>query len=172
MNRKLTYGLATGSLIVALYYAAYRYDPYFMLGPLLYWSTFALIIAAMIIAALKDRNEKGSLEFQDVLKVCFSVFVISNLVYYAFYYIIFTSDPALTEVSKNLALRSLETVKSYTDHAPGSTSINEIEKQYQTQDYGVHLSTVLSAFAQGAIGGFLISLILAFILKSPDKQED
>ncbi len=94
-ERSIKWGLIAGALTVAWLLVFYFIDPALMLRPWVLLATYVFYLVAMYRAAAPER----SAELKDYLRPAFLTFVIANLVYYAFNYVMFAHfAPTLIEL--------------------------------------------------------------------------
>ena len=94
-ERSLKWGLIAGGLTVAWLLAFYAVDPELMLRPWVVLATYVFYVVAMFRAAAPEPSN----ELKDYLRPAFLTFVIANLIYYAFNYVLFAHvAPTLIDV--------------------------------------------------------------------------
>ena len=153
------YGVLAGVVTIALMLLVYQFDKATMLSRLVYWPSLIIYIAFMYKACLEERKSHGGfLTFQDGLRTAFGTFLIANLIFYVFYYVMFNYvDPGLVSIQA-------ETFRAYADAMePGQAK--DMMKAIEKQGFEVTLSSAMLGFAKGAIGGFLLSLIIGGLTK-------
>ncbi len=150
MDRKISlkYGLIAGGIVVLYFLLFYFLDKESMLKMWVAYSSI-LIYVLFMAKTVKDQRElmEDIISFRDAISVAFLNFIIANVVYYIFYFFIIKSDLALVEMLKQ------STIEFYQKMGQDTA---EIEKNFE-----VGFSTILLSFARGAIGGFILSLIIA-----------
>lgn len=159
-NNALRLGLLTGLITILLFFIAYQISPKGMLSPLLYWGSLIVFFLGMLGATLLEkRRGKGVLPFRKALKTAFFTFMLANLLFFIFYYWMFTSyAPELPSLQKEIS------AEFYRYNFSGS----ELRKKLsllEESDFGVTLQTVFSGYAYGAIGGFILSLLLGLLVR-------
>ena len=161
MSFKLTIygGLLTGMVTVLAFYLMYSFNPEGMLSVGFYWSSLILYFfgIALVLLRIKSR-QKGLLPFKQALREGFVVFLVANLLFFLFYFWLFNQDPGLLDLQ-------LEQLKSYAETLePGTPGLEEMRKM-TTEDLKVGLGGTIFRYFRGAMGGFLIAGLMAFILK-------
>ena len=153
-------GLLTGAITVGLFALFHQLNPRWILQPLFYWGSLVIYLLGMLgVCLLEKRNGQGILPFRQALQTAFLTFLIANLLYYLFYYFLFnTIDPHLAELQRQVYLEFYEQ----------NFSGLELQKHLQgleDKDFSVNAKVLLIGFGQGAIGGFLLSLLIALTVK-------
>jgi|AntRauTorckE5430_2_1112549.scaffolds.fasta_scaffold00751_8 hypothetical protein len=158
-NRGVKYGIIAGGITVGIYLLFYFFNKELVFNSFLNWATVGLYLAIAWKAIDDERDALGGkLEFQQALKVGFTVFVVANLVYYFYYYFLHgVFDPGLEEVQRAVMSETLEARKEMIS-----------EEQYKAfkeslvgDGLQVGLQNTLLTYARSLIGYFLISLGLA-----------
>lgn len=165
MDRKTTliYGTIAGVATIGYYLLFYALDKplFFHLG--VYWSSLLIFIGLMLAAALRERKGiQGEYPWQQALRTMFGVFVVATALFQLFYYLFFNfGDAGLAAVQQEVLLENLERYKdrfgaSATERLESATEISQLK-------YGI--GTAFQSFARSVIGGFLLSLLLAFLVR-------
>ena len=72
-----------------------------MLGMGVSWTSLIIVLVALFLAITGHRTENGgSLTFKEGLRTGFMVVVISNLMFYVFFYLLLKIDPELVTILK------------------------------------------------------------------------
>ena len=149
MDRKISlkYGLMAGGSVVLYFLLFYFLDKQSMLKM---WVAYSSILFYVIFMAKSVSDQRNLFEdiisFRDAISVAFLSFIIANVIYYVFYFFIIKSDPELLEMLKE------STIDFYQKMGQDTA---EIEKKFE-----VGFSSIFLGFARGAIGGFILSLII------------
>ena len=117
---------------------------------------FIVYVGFMVKAGLDERTELGGfMTFGEAFKVTFQVFVIGSLIYWIFYYLLYTViDPSLVEETKRIAMEAIEKLGSFV----GEEAYEQMMEQIEQQDFSISIGTVLQQFAFGLVfPGALIS---------------
>ncbi|MDX1665981.1 MAG: DUF4199 domain-containing protein [Saprospiraceae bacterium] len=159
-NLVLKYGLLGGLATVAYYLLFYFIDQRWMLSPWVAWSAMLFYPVAMVLALRQDRSQSdGPYAFKQGLRTGFAVYVIADVIYYAFYFVLFKYvDPGLVDVQQEMFLESLEN----NPNLFGETNVENLRRQFQQSEYKLTVGSVLQSLGLGLIGGFLIAAILAY----------
>ena len=156
------YGLIAGISIVAYFLLFYFINARLLFNPWVYWASVGVYLAVMW-KALQDGREAsgGQLPFQEGLRAAFLIFVVANLVYYCFYYLLFgLLDPSLVELQKTVMRESLE-------HSAGLLSEQQRQDLLESlEDDGVAITpgTVFFTYLRSLIGGFIAAAGLAALV--------
>ena len=148
MNSKTrTYGVLAGAGTVFYLLLFYFADRALFLNGGVIWSSLIIYLAFMYKAIVEERNALGGdIEFKEAVKPAFVVFIIANVIYHSFIYLMFNFfDPALIDLQRELMENSgIDTTG---------------------QDLKIPFLRAFFALIQSLIPGFAISAILAAILK-------
>ncbi len=161
MNRNLyiKYGVIGGVATVALLLLFYAIGKEWMLHPAVQWSSLSVYAAFMYAAGRQAVAQLGNPESGatiPVLRATFAVFLIINAIYYVFYYILHQADPTLAVYQKE---QYLEVIRRFT---PPEKLETELERITQA-DFSATPGKLLMGYAQGAIGGFVLAFLTAFL---------
>jgi hypothetical protein len=155
MNRTvLIFGIVAGIATVGYYLLFYMMQPDWMLGGGVYFSSL-LIYGVGMYAAIKDKVE---VDFKSLLRSAFIVFLIANVVFYIFDFVLFKIiDPGMAERQANLAIAMLE------PHTPIEQQV-EMRKNIENTD--LHsFGYIAYRYAKGTLGGFGIAAFVAYLVK-------
>ena len=144
-----------GLAVVGYFLLFYFMDKTMMLGAYVQVGVLLLYFGFMYLAA----KHYADLEFKKLLKIAFGVFVLTNLFYYAFdYYLFNIMDKSLADIQKDMMLDYYKTgAKSVEESAVMSENINKGDFH--------NASTLIFGYARGAIGGFGLSILVAYLVK-------
>lgn len=130
-----------------------------MLTPLIYWGTLLFYLLAMLGGNLVWKNShKGILPFRKAVQLGFVSFLIANLIFFAFYYWIFNSDPELVEIQLKMMQ---EFAESYPVGSEARTQLESVEITSSDITFG----HCVNKYLRGALGGFLIAVLIALLVK-------
>jgi len=156
----IRYGVLAGISVVIYMLVFYFYDVKVMLGPSVFWSTTLLFIIGMFFAAREERKAREFMTFREVLPVAFVTYLIANLFFYDFLYIMFNFvDSTLPELQRQVSLEAIQEsgFKEYVEEA-----IEEIEKTPAEFTLG----QAFFDYVRSAIFGFLLSLVIAGLVRN------
>lgn len=162
-KRQVFYGIAAGIVCVGYYLVFYLIEKKLFFHPWVYWSSWLPFLGLMVFATLRDRKMvEGPYALRQALKTCFSVFVIGSAIFQCFYYILFNfADPSLVQIQQEVIRESLEYYRANL----GDRVVGQLEQGAAADRLKYGLGTAVQSFARSAIGGFIVSLALAFALK-------
>jgi Protein of unknown function (DUF4199) len=151
----IKYGIMAGLAVVGYFLLFYSINKTMMLGPSAQLPSYLIYLGFMFWAA----KQYSHLDFKDILKVAFGVFVLTNLCYYVFdYYLFNVMDKALGDIQKDLMLDYFEGAAKSVEEASLRT------QNIQNGDYH-SLKSLIFAYAKGAIGGFGMAILVSYLVK-------
>ncbi len=156
----IRYGVLAGISVILYMLVFYFYDKKVMLGPSVFWSTTLLYIVGMFFAAREERKVRGTMTFREVLPVAFLTYLIANLFFFDFLYILFNFvDPTLPELQRQVSMEAIQEsgFSEYVEEA-----IEEIEKLPAEFTLG----QAIFDYVRSAIFGFLLSLGIAGVTRN------
>ena len=167
-KESIKYGLLAGIATVVYMLLYYFVDKKLMMGAWVYWSSIAIFCTAMIMAILSVRRKQDyQLVFFEAVKTAFIVYLIADIIWYIFYYLLFTFfDPEMVEVTRQITIDALNAYKDAGESYIGDQNIAAKIKETQAADFGLSIAMLLPKLAYGLIGGFIFSLIFGTTLKS------
>lgn len=162
LELNVKYGIFAGGATIAYLLLFYLLDPKLMLNPTVLWSSLLIYVFFMFKVCLKEQGTIPDYSFRLALKSAFVVFVVANALYYTYYYIMFNwVDPGLIEVQRELIQANLERFSG----VMGEASKNEMQKNIMEDSLAVTPETTFLSFGWGLIGGFMLSLGVAGIVR-------
>ncbi len=159
-NLSIRYGVLAGISVIIYMLVFYFYDVKVMLGPSVFWSTTLLFIIGMFFAAREERKVREFMTFREILPVAFVTYLVANLFFYDFLYILFNFvDPSLPELQRQVSLETIQDA-GFTEYV--EEAIDEIEKMPAEFTLG----QAIFGYLRSAIFGFLLSLIIAGLTRN------
>lgn len=159
-NSSVKYGIIAGVSSIFYMLLFYFIDKRMMLGMGVYWSSLLIYLGLMYKACTDIRQDNGGfITFQDALRTAFTTFLIANVFFFTFYYVLFNFvEPGLIEIQKEMAIEVYNEVLGEQDAA-------KMQQSMEKEGFDMTVANTAMGFAKGAIGGFLLSLIIAAIAK-------
>ncbi len=157
-NIGIKYGIFAGVGLVLYFLLFYYIDKNVMMGMSVNYSSILIILAAAFFAVYLHRQSNGgTIEFKEALKTGFIVVVISNLIYWVFFYVLVKTDPELVTIFKQ------QGIDFYKSMMPEDQWGN-VEASFGA-DFKLRLNDILYYMAKSVIGGFFIALFAALTFK-------
>ncbi len=159
MTDQMKFGILGGLAVVAYHLLLYTFDKAFLFKPQLSWASLIIYVLFMVRSILAEKEQmEGPFTLRDGISAAFWVFVIISGLYHIFYYLLFNMiDPSLTEVQK-------QTIIDMEDQIRESLGDPYFESLMES-DFSVGLANTFTAFCLTAIGGFLLSGLLALFFR-------
>ncbi|HQU59746.1 MAG: DUF4199 domain-containing protein [Phaeodactylibacter sp.] len=156
------YGLIAGIGTVAYFLLFYFISTRLMFSPWVYWASLGIYLALMWKALQDEKQDAaGPLAFKDGLRTAFLIFVIANVCYYLFYYLLFgLIDPDLIALQKTVMLESLQQAGSL---LPPEQQ-QEMRRSLESGALAVTPGSVFFTFVRSLIGGFILSAGMAVVV--------
>jgi len=159
-NISIRYGILVGIVVILYMLAFYFYDPKVLLEPSVFWSTTLLYIVGMFFAAREERKAREFMTFREVLPIAFVTYLVANLFFYDFLYIMFNFvDTSLPDLQLQV---SIEAIERYDLENFAEEQIEAIKKTPTT----FTLFRAISDYISSAIFGFLLSLMIAGVTRN------
>lgn len=162
-NTGLTYGLIGGLIMAVIHLLLYLGGTSYFLGPL-NWAGALIVLVLAVLAGLQQKKANGGfLEFGEALKVSFTVFAIAFLIQTIFSYVLLNLiDPSFRDALELATLEKAEEVLRA--FGMSENQIDEAMKRSMNRN-SYSLLNMSLGFAINCIGCFLVSLIIAAIIK-------
>lgn len=158
------YGVIAGISTVVYLLLFYFYSKPLFLNPYVIWSTMLIYLFCMFKAVNIIDNTATSVDFKSYIQVAFWVFVIANFIYYPFFHLICNNiDVDLLEIMRSSQGNYLEKSLKVSTSIEEQQVIRKTIEDLKTQDMHITIGNTLYSMAQGTIGGFLLSVIIAMI---------
>lgn len=165
MNRKISiiYGIIAGVVTVGYYLLFYFLNRASFFDLYIWWGGILPIILFMFLGGIAHRKANGGdLHFRAALTTTFLVFMLGSLLFYIFYYILLKYiDPDLLRVQQETALANLERFSNGKDK-----DLRPYQEFYEEEDLSITIRPLVFRYVQSLIGGFILSLLAAFTLKT------
>ncbi len=166
MSTPVRYGLFAGLATLALMVIAYFLDRRLMLSPGVVWGSMLFYLYFMVRAvreAARAWTGEERVPLQVLLRPAFNVYLVATVLYYAFYYLMFNVfDTGLVEVQREMVMEQLD----QTSGLFGQERVQEMKKALEADGLQVTPLRVALNLGQSLIGGFILSLIVAGIMRS------
>lgn len=155
-NPSIRYGMAAGLGTVAILLIAYAFDKAAMLNPLIHHSTWVFYIGAMWMSVVAWKK---STEFKDLLRQAFLCFLLANLIFHGFYYLIHQYDPELTGLHR-------AAMEAWLPKVTPKSELAKKLRELEHVDFSIYLGDVAFGYARGAIAGFALAALMAKLRQS------
>jgi hypothetical protein len=149
-----------GGVVVILYFALlYAVRKELFLNPFLQWGSLVVYVAFMWRAGREDRAANGAdRPFPVLVRAPFTAFVITNLLYWMFFYGLHLADPQLLELETQAQIEYFrEQLAAGTGDPRQSNQLREQIQYLEQAGMSQPLGHVLLRFAMGALGGFALA---------------
>ncbi len=148
--------------MIGLYLLLYLINKPLILQPAVNFGALIILVVGMVTACRTERGERKAYPFQEALKTAFIVAVVGNALYYFFYLVLFKYiDPGLNDLLREQYIRFLERFRPFF----GEEQSEEMIQAAEDMPFETTLSGTFFTYAQSLIGGFILALIVATILK-------
>ncbi len=162
MNRNIgiKFGAIAGMAVVGHFLLFYFIQKALFFHNAVFWSSTLIYLVFMVLALRQMRSQSEELTFMDYLRTAFVVFVIANIIYYLFYFLLFNYiDPALADIQEQIIR---ERINSNSQLLAPEIS-NQLRTDLDKNGAQFTFNDALMGCSLGFIGGFLYSLIMAYI---------
>jgi len=131
-----------------------------MLSMWVYWTPLIFYLFFMSKSCLEKRaSHGGNLIFKDAVRTAFVTFLVANAVFYIFNFLLFNFvDPEMVDIQMEMAK------ELYPKILPKEQAKDMIQTM-KKEGFEMSLPNSIFAYAKGAIGGFVLSLIVAGITR-------
>ncbi len=157
-------GLITSGIVLVFYLINAR-----MVFSVAGWVSTIVFIYFMVQSVKADKAELEFTSFGDALKPAFLTYVVGNLLYIIFYFVLLNYiAPDLLDIQKEIAMETIEKIGGLMGEDALEEALDEVDAR--TSEFG--LSTALWSYAWGLIfPGFIIAAIIALIMKDRKPAE-
>jgi hypothetical protein len=159
MSLPVTYGLIGGFLSILYSTVLYLVNPSLLIGSARY-GIYAIFFVAIFVGTYREQNEKNKmLDFKELVRVGFIVFLIANAMQTFYDYTLFSIKPELVEFKRQGELAWIESQRT-----------KMLSHEYQNQirmvkntDYRPYFGDIFFGYFVQAIMGFMVSALAALI---------
>ncbi len=162
-NYAVKIGLLTGLGTILFLLLIYWIDKKLALNPNIIWFTTLFYLIGMYKAAAVERKKANEyLGFRPALRVAFLVFIIANAIYHFYNYLLFNFlDPKMLDVQIALIL----------GEGGLDNLMNEEQRATFLKDIMIYdFKNMTFAYFSSLIGGFILAVIIALIVKREPLQ--
>ncbi len=137
-------GLLAGVYRTAAFSMAYALNPALIFHAAWIWGTYVIYVALMFRATFASEEK----EFREVVRQPFVVFIVAQLIFYLFYYILFTFiDPGLYDLQLKLLAEA-----------------GQLPNRAERESLIITPANYFFSYLLSLIGGFALSSVIAFIV--------
>lgn len=161
----IIYGLLSGLVIVCYHLGVYFGNIEWLASPAFFFSIYLVHLPFMFSSGLifRKKNE-GLVDFKDALREIFVTFLVGMVIYYICYYVLFTiCAEELIPIQKQAAYDKIMMMKEKAFY--DEDEIKGWLKAWETASYEVSLGSVMMGLPFRIIGGFVMSLITAVMVR-------
>ncbi len=153
-------GLVVGLMVIAALTGMYLIDKKWAFDIYVRGGLMAIYVVGMFKVGANVVKSNPDQDFRLIIQPIFVVFLVANLLYFVYYYLLFNFiDPSLIAAQKAYFLQMAES------HGQVTEENRQVFMQETMQGELTSLRAVMYNYASGAIGGFALSAVMAFILK-------
>lgn len=161
-NISVRYGALAGLVTILYFLFFYAIGKRLMLSSGVSWGSFAIFVVFMVMACRQEAKERDAFSFQEALRTAFLVFIVADVIYYLFYYVLHgLIDPELVAIQREMML---ETSQWLAENLGAGELQQDIESLGE-EDLRISPGSLLLSLSWSLIGGFIISLIIAGVNK-------
>lgn len=147
--------------VIAYFLSFYLVNSSLLFHPFINWVSLIVYLLFMSMACRFEKKRATELySFQNALRTAFGVFVIANVIYYTYNYILFNLDPTLLITQKEAVIKSMQWAAETFKFEFPEQEIQRLRGEIRP----VTIGNTLFVLAQSLIGGFLLSLIVALLI--------
>lgn len=159
----MKYGIFAGLAVVLYFLLFYWIDKGLMLHWTVFYGSTLIYVLAMFWAARSLREQQGGqLHFREGLRAAFLTFLVANVFYYLFYYIIYQLDPTLVELQR-------EALREFLPNITTKDRLQQALRDLDERDLNVYPAATLFGYARSAIGGFILAVLIALLARNSDE---
>ncbi len=168
-NHGIRFGILCGVVSIVLVYIAYFINPEYIYSYILTMLAHPIFhVVCMVLAVKATRSDLGGYAtFKDLIKPAFTVAILTNLIYYLGYYVLYNFvDPSLPELEKQIAIEAMDSMAemfSLPDDAMDQME-EEIDK-LEAMDNTYTIAKAMWSYLLSVIWGFVPAAIVSAIFK-------
>ncbi len=156
-SEALKYGTIAGITTIGWFLLFYLTDKVRMLSPVVYYASFGIFLWAMYRAVGQQiRKAEAVPDFRELLRTGFVVYLLANLFYYGFYYVVNHWDPGLAEMQKDM-------MREWLPRITPKDKLQAALKALEESDFSVAPRDAFFSYMRSAIGGFLLAAAVAWL---------
>lgn len=171
MNRQITYGLISGTVVILLYLVLYLINPiyYFEFGLQVGTYSVNLIFMILIISRIKYISS-GFISFHKALSSAFLIVVISNLMFILFDFVLQSYiNPEMPELAMTYASSKAFKLANIFGVKMSEEEMETMKQSLKDFDYKPSFFFSMITYFQSLFTGFIGALIIALSMKKERK---
>lgn len=166
MNRQktLVYGLIAGSATIGYFLLFYFIQPRLFFNLSVQWASLLIFIGFMVLAVRSGRRLAGEEQYpwQLGLRAAFTVYVLAAVMYHLFYFLLYNyGAPELASIQEEVLMENLARYKDVV----GERNAENLQRDIRQTGIALTPGTALMALARSIIGGFVLSLIIGYLMR-------
>ena len=166
MNRQktLVYGLIAGSATIGYFLLFYFIQPRLFFSLSVQWASLLIFIGFMVLAVRNGRRlaGEGQYPWQLGLRAAFTVYVLAAMMYHLFYFLLYNyGAPELASIQEEVLMENLTRYKDVV----GERNAENLQRDIRQTGIALTPGTALMALARSIIGGFVLSLIIGYLMR-------
>ncbi len=167
-NPGVRYGLLGGIAVVFYFAMLYFVKKELFVHVGFYWAAMAIYLLFMWQAAKEDCAKHGVVrDFREILRTPFIVFLLTNLMFWLFWYTLHLADPELLQMEATI---KMDYLKGQLSSGPGDPQqANQLREQIrllEKEGMSITLGAVLLQMGVGALGGFALAAGIAAVQRN------
>lgn len=167
-NVLIQYGAISAGISLLIFVILYIGGTDFFKSPAA-WLSYCVPIVFCVLACIKAKRENGGyLPFKEALKICFGIFVLTTFVSTIVGFILFNYiDPSFADAMKQMTMEQTQKFMEKLN-VPQDQIDKTINGMISMDLYS--FGNMMKSFVQGCIIWFIVSLIIAAIMKKSKPE--
>ena len=162
MNQTIKYGVFAGIGTIAYYLLFFMSNKEMIFTPAVIWSSIFVSVLCMYLCGKKMSNADG--KFQEILRSVFSVWVISELMFYVWYFRFYNADASLAVTQSKVMIDTYQSLLAENQDMARAQDLRGAIADLQKNPLVFTIKDALIAFGRALIGGFGISYAVTWFL--------
>lgn len=151
---EIRFGIFAGIGTVIIFSFLWLSFPRTAFGLVSYYTSFGLYLLCMILAVRETHlNTEGGINFRTAARTAFIVYLIANVFYYLYYYLMHTLNPEIATYQQ----------ADYIENARHFFPKDQLDDQLRAlkeADFSVTFGSIISYYIKGIFAAFALSLLV------------
>ena len=160
MIQTIKYGIFAGVGTIAYYLLFFMSNKTLIFTPVVIWSAMLISILCMYLCGKKMSNADA--KFQDILRSVFLVWVISELMFYVWYYRFYNADVSMAAIQSKVMIDAYQNLLTETQDMAQAQMLRASITDLQQNPLTFTFKEAFIGLGRGLVGGFGIAYAITY----------
>jgi hypothetical protein len=167
MNQTIKYGVFAGIGTIAYYLLFFVSNKELIFTPAVIWSSMLVSVLCMYLCGKKILTK--DIQFQDILRTVFLVWVIAELMFYLWYYRFYNADASISAIQSKVMIDTYQNLLTQTQDMAQAQMLRATISDLQQNPLTLTFKEAFIGLGRGLVGGFGIAYAITYFLDKKMK---